>query len=36
MKKVGFIGAFDKIDLILNLGKIISEMKNKVLIVDSK
>lgn len=35
MKKVGFIGAFDKIDLILNLGKIISEMKNKVLIVDS-
>ena len=35
MKKVGFIGAFDKIDLILNLGKIISGMKNKVLIVDS-
>lgn len=35
MKKVGFIGAYDKIDLLLNLAKIMTTMGNKVLIIDS-
>lgn len=35
MKKVGFIGAYDKIDLIMYIAKIITSLGKKVLIVDS-
>lgn len=35
MKKVGFIGAYDKTDMLLNIAKIITTMKKRVLIVDS-
>ena len=35
MKKIGFIGAFDKIDLILYVSKILVELKQKVLVVDT-
>lgn len=35
MKKIGFIGAYDKIDLILYIAKILTLMDNKVLLVDS-
>ena len=35
MKKVGFIGAYDKTDMLLNMAKIITTMKKRVLIVDS-
>lgn len=35
MKKVGFIGAYDKTDMLLNIAKILTTMKNKVLIIDS-
>lgn len=35
MKKIGFIGAYDKTDLILNLAKILTVMNNRVLIIDS-
>lgn len=35
MKKIGFIGAYDKIDLLLNVAKILTEMKNRVLIIDT-
>lgn len=35
MKKIGFIGAYDKTDMLLNIAKILTTMKNKVLIVDS-
>lgn len=35
MKKIGFIGAYDKTDMLLNLAKILTTMNNKVLIVDS-
>lgn len=35
MKKIGFIGAYDKTDLLLNLAKILTTMKNKVLVIDS-
>ena len=35
MKKVGFIGAYDKTDLILNLSKILTTMGKKVLVIDS-
>lgn len=35
MKKIGFIGAYDKIDLILYVGKILTVLGKKVLIVDS-
>lgn len=34
MKKVGFIGTYDKTDLILNIAKIITTMKKKVIVVD--
>ena len=29
MKKIGFIGAYDKIDMILNIAKILTEMSKK-------
>lgn len=35
MKKIGFIGAYDKTDMLLNIAKILTTMKNRVLIVDS-
>ena len=35
MKKVGFIGAYDKTDLILYIAKILTALDNKVLVVDS-
>lgn len=35
MKKVGFIGSYDKADVILYIGKIISTLGYKVLIIDS-
>ncbi len=35
MKKIGFIGIYDKIDLILSLAKLFVETKKKVLIIDS-
>ena len=35
MKKIGFIGAYDKTDLLVNVAKILTEMKNRVLVIDS-
>ena len=35
MEKVGFIGAFDKTDLILNIAKILTTIGKKVLVIDS-
>lgn len=35
MKKIGFIGAYDKIDLIIYVAKILTTLKQKVLVVDS-
>ena len=35
MKKIGFIGAYDKTDLILNIAKILVTLDKKVLIIDS-
>ena len=35
MKKVSFIGAYDKIDLILYVAKILVAMDKKVLVIDS-
>ena len=35
MKKIGFIGMYDKTDLILNIAKILTTMRKKVIVVDS-
>lgn len=35
MKKIGFIGAYDKIDLIIYLAKILTVLNKKVLVIDS-
>ncbi|MBO4815775.1 MAG: hypothetical protein J5507_02330 [Clostridia bacterium] len=35
MKKIGFIGAFEKTDLITYTGRILTEVGNKVLIIDT-
>ena len=35
MKKIGFIGAYDKTDLMLYVAKIITTLKKKVLIIDA-
>lgn len=35
MKKVGFIGVYDKIDLIIYIAKIITTLEKKVLVIDS-
>lgn len=35
MKKIGFIGAYDKTDLMVNVAKILTECGKKVLIIDS-
>ena len=31
MKKIGFIGAYDKTDLLLNIAKILTTMNNRTL-----
>lgn len=35
MRKIGFIGAYDKTDLIMYVGKILTTLRKKVLIIDS-
>ena len=35
MKKIGFIGAFDKTDLIIYTAKILTEVKKRVLVIDT-
>lgn len=35
MKKIGFIGAYDKTDLILYIAKILTTLKKKVMVIDS-
>lgn len=35
MKKIGFIGVFDKTDLIIYISRVLVEMGNKVLVIDS-
>lgn len=35
MKKIGFIGAYDKTDLILYTAKVITELNKKVLVIDA-
>ena len=35
MKNIGFIGAFDKLDLLLYISKILNIMKKKVIIIDT-
>ena len=35
MKKIGFIGAYDKTDLILYTARVLTELNNKVLIIDT-
>ena len=35
MKKIGFIGAYDKTDLILYVAKILTALRKKVLVIDS-
>lgn len=35
MKKIGFIGAYDKTDMLLNLAKILTVLDKKVLVIDS-
>lgn len=35
MKKVGFIGVYDKIDLIIYIAKVITTLNKKVLVIDS-
>ena len=35
MQKIGFIGAYDKIDCILYVAKILTELGKKVLVIDA-
>ena len=35
MKKIGFIGAYDKTDLIINIAKILTVLNQKVLVIDA-
>ena len=35
MRKIGFIGAYDKTDLLLNIAKVLTVMNYRVLVVDS-
>ena len=35
MKTIGFIGAYDKIDFILYVAKVLTTLDKKVLVVDS-
>ena len=35
MKKIGFIGAYDKTDLIIYIAKILTVLNQKVLVIDA-
>ena len=35
MRTVGFIGAYDKIDLIIYVARLLTEMNKRVLIIDA-
>lgn len=35
MRKIGFVGAFDKTDIIIQVAKILTVMKQKVIVIDS-
>lgn len=35
MKKIGFIGSYDKIDMIINVAKILTTLEKKVLVIDA-
>lgn len=35
MRKIGFIGAYDKTDMIINIAKILTVLKNRVIVIDS-
>lgn len=35
MKKIGFVGAFDKTDLIVQVAKILTVLGNRVLVLDT-
>lgn len=35
MRKIGFVGAFDKTDIIIQIAKILTVMKQKVIVIDS-
>lgn len=35
MKKIGFIGAYDKTDMLLNIAKVLTMLNNRVLLMDS-
>lgn len=35
MKKIGFIGAYDKADLIIYIAKILTTLGKKVLVIDT-
>ena len=35
MKKIGFVGAYDKTDIILNIAKILTLFGKNVLVVDN-
>ena len=35
MKKIGFIGAYDKIDLVIYVAKVLTALGKKVLVVDA-
>lgn len=35
MKRIGFIGGYDKTDLILNIAKILTVLENRVLVIDA-
>ena len=35
MKKIGFIGAYDKTDLLLYVAKVLTELKKRVLLIDA-
>ena len=35
MKKIGFIGSYDKIDMIINVAKILTTLDKKILVIDA-
>ena len=35
MKKIGFIGSYDKIDMIINVAKILTTLGKKILVIDA-
>ena len=34
MKKIGFVGAYDKTNLIMYIAKILQNMNNRILVID--